>query len=312
MRLRDPEQVSTRTVSTDQANENWTPWVVTDGYSGFEVDDPLGRASAAQVDLDHFVLTTGVRFVDEPTIAAYRRRLIESGSSSAQATEMVDRARHLGPGEVATDLASVPRFMGWFEAPYGRHTLAAVLHDELIKSTPNRGALGSDTLSDSFFRDMLGVAGVPFFKRWLMWAAVAARTRLGGQRSPSRLAGPLGPNRPAGYCDGWMDRGRTRRRRWSMGSTRPLGHWSSPAALRGRRALGPTIRCEHRRRSSRDLAHPSSRLRVGRIGVLPRFRTRSCTPFSHLGRLPGPLTAGLEASRDTTYCRITSETIDRL
>ena len=67
--------------------------------------------------------------------------------------------------------------MRWFESSYGAHTLAAVLHDDLIVDEPNGGPLGSDTLSDTFFREMMKAAGVPWLKRWIMWAAVALRTR---------------------------------------------------------------------------------------------------------------------------------------
>jgi hypothetical protein len=47
-----------------------------------------------------------------------------------------------------------------------------------------RCPLGSDAASDRLFRHMLASVGVPFFKRWILWAAVAYRTRwaVGGWR----------------------------------------------------------------------------------------------------------------------------------
>ena len=86
-----------------------------------------------------------------------------------------------------TDLATIPRFLRWFEDPYGRHTLAALVHDELITTAPNTGALHSDTLADRLFREMLATSGVPPLKRWVMWAGVALRTRwkAGGYRRAS-------------------------------------------------------------------------------------------------------------------------------
>jgi hypothetical protein len=90
-----------------------------------------------------------------------------------------------GNDDGKTDIASVPRFLRWFENTYGLHTLAAVIHDRLIADGgPNTGALHSDTLSDRFFREMMASSGVPFLKRWIMWAAVAMRTRwaAGGHR----------------------------------------------------------------------------------------------------------------------------------
>jgi hypothetical protein len=83
-----------------------------------------------------------------------------------------------------SDLASIPRFFRWFENTYGRHTPAALIHDNLISPTPNGGPLHDDAASDRLFRFMLQAVGVPFFKRWIMWAAVAYRTRwaVGGLR----------------------------------------------------------------------------------------------------------------------------------
>ena len=61
--------------------------------------------------------------------------------------------------------------------------------DELIVDEANGGALGSDSLADRFFREMMCTSGVPFFKRWIMWAGVALRTRwaAGGWRRWSIL-----------------------------------------------------------------------------------------------------------------------------
>ena len=58
--------------------------------------------------------------------------------------------------ENPTDLASVPLFMRWFENSYGVHTLAAILHSTSSSSEAQTdGELGSDTLSDRFFREMM-------------------------------------------------------------------------------------------------------------------------------------------------------------
>lgn len=84
------------------------------------------------------------------------------------------------PEEDVTDLASVPRFLTWLVPRYGRHTLAALLHDNLQ---------GHPTISpeqaDEIFRDSMGSTGVPLTRRWLMWSAVAVRTQWkhGGLRS---------------------------------------------------------------------------------------------------------------------------------
>ena len=171
----------------------WLPWCVKPD-SGFEIyvspdgqgrrgdgaaNSTRGAVGLVQVDTSTFLVTNPFRFENatvEQSLCDQLQR--QGGVDGGQARERVDDARNFTPrSENPTDLASVPRFMRWFENPYGAHTLAAILHDELIKAAPNSGALKSDTLADRFFREMLWAAGVPWLKRWLMWAAVALRTR---------------------------------------------------------------------------------------------------------------------------------------
>lgn len=71
-----------------------------------------------------------------------------------------------------TDLASVPGFLLWFVPRYGAHTLAALLHDQLVDDPP----AGNRVLADTIFRDALGELKVPWIRRWLMWAAVSIGT----------------------------------------------------------------------------------------------------------------------------------------
>jgi len=156
----------------------WTDWVVVNGYSGFRVAAPDGHVTMAQVGLKDFRVATKFVFADGVTLDRLHRSLVARDVASDVAARMVDSARTFEVDREVTDLASVPKFMSWFEMPYGCHTLAAMIHDRLITDgEPNTGALESDALSDAFFRDMLKIAGVPLFKRWLMWAAVALRTR---------------------------------------------------------------------------------------------------------------------------------------
>ncbi len=84
------------------------------------------------------------------------------------------------PEDDVTDLASVPRFLTWLVPRYGRHTLAALLHDHLQDDVTV-----SSEHADEIFRDSMGETGVPLSRRWLMWSAVALRTqwKLGGLRS---------------------------------------------------------------------------------------------------------------------------------
>jgi hypothetical protein len=68
-----------------------------------------------------------------------------------------------------TDLASVPWFLWWFVASYGRHTAAALVHDQLIETIDRRQA-------DWVFRRALKESGTSLVRRWLMWAAVSLET----------------------------------------------------------------------------------------------------------------------------------------
>lgn len=167
----------------------WTPWrVVPD--SGFQVADPSGSVGIVQIDHKRFVVLHAFRFDDAEIEAYLVRKLVASGMDDAAARVAVDEARTFSPREDnPTDLASIPRIMRWFENPYGRHSLAALIHDELITKEVNGGRLGSDTLSDRFFREMMKASGVPWLKRWIMWTAVAARSRLiaGGIRTWSMV-----------------------------------------------------------------------------------------------------------------------------
>jgi len=83
-----------------------------------------------------------------------------------------------------TDLASIPDYLGWFARRFGRHTPAAVVHDLLIPDAedpwpadlPPEWQLPA-VRADRLFRDLLLASGVPPLRSYLMWAAVAARTR---------------------------------------------------------------------------------------------------------------------------------------
>ncbi len=157
--------------------ESWSPWRVSPS-SGFEVRDPLGEVGLTQIDRSQFLITRAFRFSDRGVEKMLTDQLVQSGKSADDARRAVDNARAFTPTtENPTDMASIPRFMRWFENTYGAHTLAAIVHDELIANEPNTGALGSDTLSDRFFREMMRSAGVPWLKRWIMWSAVALRSR---------------------------------------------------------------------------------------------------------------------------------------
>jgi hypothetical protein len=140
--------------------------------------DARGYVGLIQIDKQQFWVTNPFRFSRESVVQMLTDRLVQNGMEPGKAKDAVDDARTFTPTEEnPTDLASIPRYMRWFESSYGVHTLAAIIHDDLIVNEPNAGPLRSDTLSDRFFREMMQAAGVPWLKRWIMWAAVALRSR---------------------------------------------------------------------------------------------------------------------------------------
>src|SRR5690242_7880367 len=81
-----------------------------------------------------------------------------------------------------TDFASVPRPFVWFIPTYGRYTKAAILHDHLCDLAAQGTFHRRD--ADGVFRQAMRVLGVPFLRRWIMWAAVrwGALTTADGRR----------------------------------------------------------------------------------------------------------------------------------
>lgn len=81
----------------------------------------------------------------------------------------------------ATNLASIPGYLGWFMRRHGRHTPAALIHDQLVREGASdvHVPFGERAAADLLFREMLEASGVPLARRWLMWTAVTIATRSG-------------------------------------------------------------------------------------------------------------------------------------
>ena len=75
------------------------------------------------------------------------------------------------PVDERTDFASVPRVFVWFIPRYGRYTKSAILHDYLCSVAVPAGRI-SRIDADGIFRQSMRELGVPFLRRWIMWAAV--------------------------------------------------------------------------------------------------------------------------------------------
>jgi hypothetical protein len=83
-----------------------------------------------------------------------------------------DLTKPAGKGN-STDLASVPRYLWWFVASHGRHTLPALLHDRLVH---DRAQAPDRSEADLVFRYALRESGVSWLRRRLMWVAVTLGT----------------------------------------------------------------------------------------------------------------------------------------
>lgn len=182
------ELSSTDTSESTGTDGAWQRWRVAP-KSGFEVRGSHD-VGLIQIDKNRFRVEREFRFADDAVITMLTDRLVAKGKTAQAAHDVVEDARTFTPTtENPTDLASIPRYMRWFESAYGAHTLAAIIHDDLIVKEPNGGTLEDDTLSDRFFREMMKSAEVPWLKRWIMWSAVALRSRwaVGGIRRLSVL-----------------------------------------------------------------------------------------------------------------------------
>lgn len=134
----------------------------------FEVDgEPDAHIPLKQVGRRLFELGASVTYVGEVT-----------GLEGEVDADVIDAVRTVTPDQLApsTDLASVPGPLRWFVNRYGPHTPAALIHDRLIGVAPVVEGL-TDQHADRYFRFMLKAVGVRFVRRWVMWAAVALRTR---------------------------------------------------------------------------------------------------------------------------------------
>lgn len=144
------------------ANTNRPVWgksFVVDGGGGD------GFIHLAQRDRKNFALESTITFFG-----------ITGLESLGLPNEAMQQLRNTGPSQCpVTDLASIPFPMRWWINTYGEHTLAAIIHDRFIGGELPEGV--EERHIDRYFRFMLKDSGVRIGKRWIIWAAVAMRTR---------------------------------------------------------------------------------------------------------------------------------------
>jgi len=142
----------------------------------FSIDDGRhdGVIRLAQLSADHFTLESTVTY-NGATGLEHREPPLSDESWALLRTVTPEDLQE-------TDLASIPAPMRWWINTYGRHTAAALIHDRFIglpdglPEPLTRDGLGEEHI-DRYFRFMLGDAGIGFIERWVMWSAVALRTR---------------------------------------------------------------------------------------------------------------------------------------
>ena len=118
-----------------------------------------------------------------------------------------------------TDLASVQPYVAWFVTRHGRHTPAALVHDQLVRGSSSPAAR---VAADQAFLEAMRDLDVPPVRARVMWAAVTAATRWDG--GPCQRAGMLvwGAAAAAGtvlLVDGLV---RRRKRRVAIAVVAPL------------------------------------------------------------------------------------------
>lgn len=133
------------------------------------VDEGPGAILLAQVTDRQFLLGSTIRFRDE----------FDTGLEKIVSPATIELIRELGPDTLGeTDLGSIPGAFGWFLSSYGTHTPAVLIHDRLIGwDSPPENEKWTDQYADRYLRYMLKASGVSWLTRWLMWTAVAFRTR---------------------------------------------------------------------------------------------------------------------------------------
>jgi hypothetical protein len=140
-------------------------------WVGFEITSPsgVGGILLEQVESRKFRLGSDITYTGETGLD------LDDDAAA--------RLRNVSPTTlVETDLASVPGPFRWWADSYGMHTPAALIHDRFIgdpiDGQPGRPPGVTEQHIDRYFRFMLRGLGIPYLRSWLMWAAVASRTRL--------------------------------------------------------------------------------------------------------------------------------------
>ena len=113
-----------------------------------------------------------VRQIDEKNLAP---------ASTARLRRPVGAVRD--PDRIGYRFRFGPPVFVWFLPRYGRYTKAAILHDYLWRQLAAKGKM-TYIDADGIFRRAMRELGVPFLRRWILWAAVrvGALVKKGGTK----------------------------------------------------------------------------------------------------------------------------------
>ncbi|MBT8492934.1 MAG: DUF1353 domain-containing protein, partial [Deltaproteobacteria bacterium] len=136
------------------------PW-----RGSFEIDSADESIDLAQTSAGEFKLGATITYVGDST-----------GLEDVLDPDALQDIRQVSPTTLPrTDLASVPTALTWLVGRYGAHTPAVLIHDRLIGGELPEGM--TEVHADRYFRFMLADLKIPLIRRWLIFTAVALRTR---------------------------------------------------------------------------------------------------------------------------------------
>jgi hypothetical protein len=157
------------------AGAGGAPWA-----RSFQIDgDQSGHIVLKQMDSKGFQLVSTITYIGD-----------ETGLEGKLDSVIIDALRWVSLERLRdTDLTSVPLPLRWLVSNYGVHTPAALIHDWMIDEGPPVVGGLTPQYADRYFRFMLRDLKVRWIRRWMMWAAVAFRTRWKTGRRNKALLG---------------------------------------------------------------------------------------------------------------------------
>jgi len=109
------------------------------------------------------------------------RQISDNGFALEESFDLADDDGRLLVDETRlknSNLASIPGWLGWFMRRHGRHTPAALMHDQEVGEAEDiRVPYDARVLADRRFRLALRASGVPPVRAGLMWTAVSFGSR---------------------------------------------------------------------------------------------------------------------------------------